>query len=235
LETLIPKKMSGKNENVATDGRTILFVSHDMSALSQLTTRAVSLLQGTIDFLGTPSDAIERYLSVNRERRSSEYDVRNARRRYQGTGDIRILSLRFEQPTPYFGFLEPIRYLVRAEAQHAVDRLRIGMTVVAGDGTPVGTSFSHDTAGLVAGERRELIVELPSARLAPGSYFCTVSVGYGNHRTSIVDYDIAIDTQHFEVEPERTPSGSLGAWHWAQQWGSISLPDLVIESRTDRR
>ena len=227
------KKCLEKMRNVATDGRTILFVTHNMSALSQLTTRAVLLSQGSIEFLGAPSVAIERYLSANREKRSSEYDVRNTHRPYQGTGDVRILSLRFEQPTAYFGFLEPIRYLVCVEAQHTVDRLRVGMTVVAGDGTPVGTSFSDEMAGLTAGEKRELIVELPSARVAPGCYFCSISVGYGSQRTSCVDYDIVINTLYFEVGPERAPSGSIASWPWAH-WGSISFPDLVIDSRKDR-
>jgi lipopolysaccharide transport system ATP-binding protein len=227
------KKCLEKMRNVATDGRTILFVSHNMSALSQLTTRAVLLSQGIVDCFGTPLDVIERYFSVNRETRSSEYDVRNTRRVHYGTGDVRILLLRFEQPSPYFDFLEAVRCVVCVEAKNTVERLRIGMTVVAGDGTAVGTSFSRDIAGLTAGERRELIVELPSPRLAPGYYFCNVSVGYGSHRTSLVDYDIIIDTLHFEVGPERTSSGSLASWHQAN-WGSISLPDLVIESLRER-
>jgi len=186
-----------------------------------------------IEFVGNPSDAIEKYLSANRETRTWEYDNQNALPRSYGTGDVRILSLRFERATPYFTFLEPIRYLVRVEAKCPVDRLRIGMTVITGEGAPVGTCFSHETAGLTVGERRQLIVELPSIRLAPGSYFCNVSVGYGDLRTSFVDYDIAVDTLHFQVAPEQTVSGSLTPWPRAH-WGSVSFPDLKIEALEDR-
>jgi lipopolysaccharide transport system ATP-binding protein len=224
------KKCLEKMRNVATDGRTILFVSHNMSALSQLTSRAVFLSQGVVSCVGKTSDVIERYLSADRETRSSEYDLRNADRSDYGTGDVRILSLRFEQPKAHFDFLEPVRYVVRVEVQRPIDRLRVGMTVIADDGTPVGTCFSRELAGLMPGERRELIIELPSVRLAPGSYFCNVTVGYGSHRSSFVDYDIVLDTLHFQVEPERTSAGSLASWPRAN-WGSISFPDLAIESK----
>jgi len=57
------KKCIGKIKAVSNnDGRTVLFVSHNMASIEFLTTKAVLLQNGTIDFIGEPRKAIQRYL-----------------------------------------------------------------------------------------------------------------------------------------------------------------------------
>src|SRR3954453_15883322 len=51
------KKCIGKMEDVSSDGRTVLFVSHNMAAVGELCSRAICLLRGTVDKIG-PTDAI---------------------------------------------------------------------------------------------------------------------------------------------------------------------------------
>ena len=223
------EKCLAKMRDVATGGRTILFVSHNTSAILQLTGRAIVLSQGTVDFIGPSGEAVERYIHGTLGTQPSEFDVRNTKRRWNGTGEVRILNLRFDRPQPYFEFLAPVRYIVRVQAERAVEKLRVAMAVFARDGSPVGLCFSPDIAGLAAGEECELVVELGSVRLAPGHYSCNVSVGRGNHRSTNLDYDIVTDTLFFEVGPEKTAEGSIASW--ALGWGSISFPDLMIERR----
>jgi lipopolysaccharide transport system ATP-binding protein len=57
------KKCLGKMEDVSKGGRTVLFVSHNMGAISRLCSRAVLLRQGSVEADGTPADVIARYLS----------------------------------------------------------------------------------------------------------------------------------------------------------------------------
>lgn len=61
------KKCFGKMEDAAVDGRTILFVSHNMLAVSALCSSAVVINRGTIAFEGDVYTAIERYLSDKSE------------------------------------------------------------------------------------------------------------------------------------------------------------------------
>ena len=57
------KKCLGKMRDVASgDGRTILFVSHNMSALSQLCERAILLENGRVSTIGPVKDVIQSYL-----------------------------------------------------------------------------------------------------------------------------------------------------------------------------
>lgn len=57
------KKCLGKMGDVAREGRTILFVSHNMQAVSVLCTSAITLHTGRIVDQGLPRTLVERYLS----------------------------------------------------------------------------------------------------------------------------------------------------------------------------
>src|SRR5205823_4677778 len=59
------------------DGRTILFVSHDMNAVNRFCDRAVLLERGEVIAMGKPSDVTGEYLAVNfrRERGADATDL----------------------------------------------------------------------------------------------------------------------------------------------------------------
>ena len=57
------KKCLGKMDDVTRGGRTILFVSHQMQAISKLCSTVMLLEEGQIAFHGSSSTAIERYLN----------------------------------------------------------------------------------------------------------------------------------------------------------------------------
>jgi lipopolysaccharide transport system ATP-binding protein len=56
------KRCLGKMDEVARQGRTVLFVSHNMAAIQKLCTRALWLRDGRIAANGEPGDVIARYL-----------------------------------------------------------------------------------------------------------------------------------------------------------------------------
>lgn len=57
------KKCISKMQDVRKQGRTILFVSHNMPAVAMLCTRAILLSGGTVAMDGAPHDVISRYLN----------------------------------------------------------------------------------------------------------------------------------------------------------------------------
>jgi lipopolysaccharide transport system ATP-binding protein len=60
-DTAFQKKCLGKMEDNAKEGRTVLFVSHDMSSVEALCTRGVLLKGGRIEIQGTTAEVVERY------------------------------------------------------------------------------------------------------------------------------------------------------------------------------
>lgn len=60
------KKAIGKMQDVSKgEGRTVLFVSHNMSAVRSLCTRGVMLKNGMIDFMGSIPDTLDHYLKAD--------------------------------------------------------------------------------------------------------------------------------------------------------------------------
>jgi lipopolysaccharide transport system ATP-binding protein len=69
------KKCLGKMEEVSKEGRTILFVSHNMAAVQQLCNRGIVLNQGKIDFIGDIHGAIHHYIqSIDLAKKSNLID-----------------------------------------------------------------------------------------------------------------------------------------------------------------
>jgi lipopolysaccharide transport system ATP-binding protein len=64
-DTQFQKKCLGKMQDVSQrEGRTVLFVSHNMAAVSTLTQRVVLLNSGKVEYSGSPQEGINLYLSA---------------------------------------------------------------------------------------------------------------------------------------------------------------------------
>jgi lipopolysaccharide transport system ATP-binding protein len=84
------KKCLGKMGSVVSEGRTVLFVSHNMAAISSLCTRGLLIDGGRIERSGTPQAVIEDYLAKARKDASIPVGMRTDR---QGNGRIRFRKL----------------------------------------------------------------------------------------------------------------------------------------------
>ena len=82
------KKCLGRMREVATAGRTVLFVSHNMAAVSALCSKAIVLQNGVVEFpLGSVSEAVQNYLAGVTDITQKHLIERTDRR---GEGRIRI-------------------------------------------------------------------------------------------------------------------------------------------------
>lgn len=81
------KKCLGKMENVAKQGRTVIFVSHNMNAISNLCQKCLFLLNGKIVYQGKPEEVIDRYLSLGRKEDSTFVEFTEIKEK-----DFQILS-----------------------------------------------------------------------------------------------------------------------------------------------
>ena len=59
------RKCLGKMANISEEGRTVLFVSHNMSAMQSLCSKAIVLNEGKVIFNGDTREAINYYLKTN--------------------------------------------------------------------------------------------------------------------------------------------------------------------------
>ncbi|MDD1444449.1 Wzt carbohydrate-binding domain-containing protein, partial [Dolichospermum sp. ST_sed3] len=132
------EKCLGKMQDVATGGRTVLFVSHSMGAIQALCDRAVVLASGRVVFDGNTQDAIRHYLSARVP--TSSVDAFEGCVRL-GTGEARILCIRFEDDQAnlqtHFRMGEPINVIVRANFPTEVVNPTFGVNFMTDSGIMV--------------------------------------------------------------------------------------------------
>jgi lipopolysaccharide transport system ATP-binding protein len=224
------KKCLGKMQEVSrSEGRTVLFVSHNIAAVLQLTSRAVVLDKGRVRFFGPTEEAVEQYTKAIGSDSTVFFSVDKFPRNHCGNQAARFMSFRFDRSVPIFSSDENFRFFVKIRTTEDVPQLRFTLTVFTAEGVPVGSCSSAEHPGPARGKEMEVDISIPNPRLAPGHYHCAVSVGKGDHRTGQVDYDWILDTMAFEVRPEEGASGTVAAWH--RNWGSIVFPDLIQKSQ----
>ena len=87
------KKAIGKMQDISnTDGRTVLFVSHNMAAVKNLCTRAIVLESGTAVFEGNVNDSIDFYLGIGSELESMSLGDRTDRK---GNQKLKLVNVDF--------------------------------------------------------------------------------------------------------------------------------------------
>ncbi|GAB4164375.1 MAG: ABC transporter ATP-binding protein [Winogradskyella sp.] len=85
------KKAIGKMQDISKgDGRTVLFVSHNMAAVKSLCTRALVLESGQTAFEGKTEEAVNFYLKSNRTNLSKALEIRKDR---SGSGKLKLTSI----------------------------------------------------------------------------------------------------------------------------------------------
>jgi lipopolysaccharide transport system ATP-binding protein len=80
------KKCLGKMEEVGKEGRTVIFVSHNMAAMQSLCMKGILLHAGSVQYIGNQTDAIAAYLAGL----TSLFDSLATRVDRQGSGEVQI-------------------------------------------------------------------------------------------------------------------------------------------------
>jgi lipopolysaccharide transport system ATP-binding protein len=82
------KKCLGKMEEVGQEGRTVLFVSHNMAAIEQLCQNCILLDKGRIRYNGSKTEAITTYLTSLSDRSVSLHNKSRI-----GSGEIKVIAI----------------------------------------------------------------------------------------------------------------------------------------------
>lgn len=144
------RKCLGKMGDVANSGRTVLFVSHNMSAIQRLTQDSIVLDKGKVLLRAPSSEAVDFYLnrglSKLGERFWEEDEVPVSSAPFRPLA-IRILD-KAGQVSDSVRSVDPIRIEIDYELSEDVTGLRVGYYLFTTRGEPVFTSFDIDSEEL---------------------------------------------------------------------------------------
>jgi lipopolysaccharide transport system ATP-binding protein len=226
-DTSFQKKCLGRMGEVSRSGRTVLFVSHSMPAVQQLTNRAVVLHLGKLDFVGDTPTAVQHYLQNVSDWNTDVYEIGKSGRRLPGYSRT-IEFLRFQLQDHSNKMLQAdqdVVIWVTLKGNEDVKAFRLSTTIYAADGTPVGGCFGPENLSIRAGTTAKFEFRLHDLHLAPGAYYCGMGVGTGNQIRGFLDYDVVLDVIHFEILATEAGAGTKS--YWSPTWGCIRFPEAI--------
>jgi ABC-type polysaccharide/polyol phosphate transport system ATPase subunit len=185
------KKCLGKMEDVSRCGRTVFFVSHNMSVVQRLCNHVLFLAKGRLVAQGAKDALIARYLAEGFDRLEpgTELDLTGASRK--GTREARFVGIRYtsdratlaHRPYPQ----GPIAFTIAIESDVARSVASLGVTLCHPHGVKL---VNADTRALgqileLRQGRNEFTVRIDRLPLNPGSY--TLALWLANPPT-VIDY-----------------------------------------------
>jgi len=216
------KKCLGKMEDVGNEGRTVLFVSHNISAIQQLCGSGILLRDGVMRETGPMDKVIESYLDdstlIGKE---SIGDIPRARHDYGVIArfvNAWPVNSKGERTTSFMSG-EDISFDLDIKAFEKVDSL----SIVAGLDTymdyRITTVLSEEVGMLFSGNKDAVIsvnVKVPHLHLKPGTYALTLGI-----RRNKSPLDHVVKAIRFEVSEVSSSSGS---------YDSSKRGDILTES-----
>lgn len=196
------------------EARTIVFVSHNMSAIQSLCQRVALLENGQLAQVGDPQETVERYLS-GLEELNQNVAIANRKDR-QGTGEGILTQLNIP------GIAQSEKPLeIELGFQWQVDppqegRLELHLFNARGNFL---TSFSHHFLPKQRTDR--FLLSLPQLALMPGRFFVNVHLYANGQRADFVGRAgyFQVNSPRFqenEVAHQRQNPGVLMPHHWQE-------------------
>jgi lipopolysaccharide transport system ATP-binding protein len=177
------KKCLGMMSDVAQQGRTVFFVSHSMSSVSQLCSRALLLDRGEVVLDGPVGRSIEKYL-VNDAQITGTWQAPTPDR---AAGPIELIQARIlrssGEPQGVVGFQEGFQCAIEYKVHSTAPSWVLVFQVLDSNNQPVFTSWDTDSLNSKATELGYTYLAkcaVPGAILRPGIYSATLIVRSGN-------------------------------------------------------
>jgi lipopolysaccharide transport system ATP-binding protein len=194
------KKCLGKMEDVGKEGRTVLFVSHNMAAIQQLCGKGVLLREGAVSETGSIEKVIETYLGDSASSGAESIGVIPRTKQEYGVIAKFInawpVNSKGERTTSFMSG-EDISFDLEIKAFEKVDNL----SIVAGLDTymdyRITTVLSEESGILFSADKDAVIsvnLKLPKFRLKPGTYSLTLGM-----RRNMVALDHVVKAINFEI------------------------------------
>jgi homopolymeric O-antigen transport system ATP-binding protein len=218
------KKCLGKMGAVAREGRTVLFVSHNLAALQNLCHYGEVLVAGQLAFSGGIEDTIRNYIGSVGHSGEGEIDLTGSRARTVGATHlierVRLLD-GSGRITNTFASGDAVQLELQMSQWAEIENPQIGVGVNDQFGQRVFTVGSFYAAGLPDLHGGEVVrCEIPTLPLAPGVYTLTLAAGpVANPTMDWLQYAVGLTIVESDFyECGRMPHASHGSVLVRSNW-----------------
>jgi lipopolysaccharide transport system ATP-binding protein len=171
------KKCLGKMGDISVEGRTVLFVSHNLSALRALCSRGILLTHGKIDTLGDADTVIDAYSVLVKADTSVSIANRSDR---SGSGNAKIINVEITEPSdgrlPSCG--SSLTYEITFECRKIINGLNVYFGVYDVNNSEVIHINSEISGHVFPSVFNRITIKLgiPRLSLTPGCYRIDVGI-----------------------------------------------------------
>jgi ABC-type polysaccharide/polyol phosphate transport system ATPase subunit len=229
------KKCLGKMQDVAQGGRTVLFVSHSMTAVAQLTQRCVLLDGGRVAHDGPTDQTIQHYIATKAAHmwagRLPVADI-HCDSRWRGDyplwiGEVGLAPGQSEE----VAVGGRLRLEVLLESHAPCKGVRLAWSVNAHSGRPVLTGLSQPFD--VTAIRQLCEIEIDHLNLVPGEYDMSLHLGTGELADRRREWDCLVGFGHLAIT-EREPGGrTVFTGQWDRRWATAIHEHVKVRLRSE--
>ena len=172
------KKCLKRMREVATlQGRTVLYVSHNMNTIRELCSRCVVMDQGKIIYDGEVDRAIALYM--DRSTGESETDIDLNAKGHTANGidfGVRMNRLLLEDRAgATYDNAETLRMRIYMDVRRPLSGVHFRLTLRTDTDQPLGTAYSEPMELSEPGQR-ELLCSFPLSAVAKGTLYCSIGL-----------------------------------------------------------
>lgn len=220
------KKCIQKMKEIASSGRTILFVSHQMNTIRQLCDRVIVLNEGKVVYDGDVEGGIRIYNSEAYKQKSDYVDFSDLLRPAGYNLDkAQIMSLQIlENENCIYEADESVKFRLHIKTKiENIGDLSFRILIWQADETPVEISFTKTFANINDVREFDVDVSMNDHNLAPGIYKATIILSGGISRANSENLDYIYPAFIFEVLHSDGTARS-----WPGQWGRCHFDDVDV-------
>ena len=198
------KKCLGKMGEVTKSGRTVLFVSHNMTAVKNLCPKSMWVKEGRIHMIGSSSPIVSEYLRGAEGLSRSREEIQEKIDRLPSNGKVRLFGIEVQQ-TGKFNLnvlnSSPVEVSISYELRERILGLRVYFDVEDRDGNVLIRTFHDEKAshGIPTMEPGRYVskAQIPAHLLAPIPYDVVIRISQFNGETFTGDgIRIPLEVKH---------------------------------------
>ncbi len=208
------------------EGRTVLYVSHNMNTIRQLCDRCVVLDKGKVIFEGDVEDAIEVYLG-KKLTATIFNDCSNTARADIGDHAMHINTIEFlGKREPIISDGEKLRVTVSFDSKIDCNHLAFRVILFNSNSIPVGMAASLPIYKASIGGN-SINYELSFPNLSQGTYDCRIALYEVDDFGSELIHDAVEQAFSFEKVFSKVENETAMLWK-ERYWGNIIFPNINI-------
>ena len=210
------------------EGRTVLYVSHNMNTIRQLCDRCIVLDKGKIIFSGDVEEAIGIYLGTKGPMQTCyEYTQEfHQNKKSQGKLTLNHLQILNSRENRYECGSSILAEL-NCSASIPLSAVKVRFEIQFQDGSKVGTMFTNEPLDFQSNENKTFQIQIDTAHLTPGRYYADI-IAYTYDQFGNEDFlDGVYPGLSFELTDELNAQNQLIWLH--QYWGHVHLHDVIVK------